>query len=346
SYGDRDVLDSLDLEMRAGQLTVLLGPSGCGKTTLLRAIAGLEPLTRGEVHVGNKIVTRDEAILVPPEQRPVGMVFQEHGLWPHLSAQDNVEYPLEVRGVAAAERRERARELLSLMDVNDLRGRLPGELSGGERQRVALARALIAQPKVLLLDEPLASLDTHLRRRLRQKIRRIHEGFGMTTLYVTHDREEALGLGDRIVVLRRGKVLDQGDSNELYISPRSAFSAQFLWDANLVPAQYLRNGWWETAIGTLKAEAPITEGPYLLLIHPESLQRSREPVFTGDVERATLRGGYYEAEINVHGEEVLWRTSDPVAKGERIGFSLAVEPHPVPDDRAPNIRPLNGNGAR
>jgi ABC-type Fe3+/spermidine/putrescine transport system ATPase subunit len=333
-YGEVLALDGVDLDVLPGELVAFLGPSGCGKTTLLRVVAGLEPLSAGSLEMLGVEVNRDERLLVSPERRPVAMVFQEHALWPHLTAEENVAFPLHARGVKRAERRERARELLSLMDLDGRGERRPGELSGGELQRVALARALIVQPRILLLDEPLASLDAHLRRRLRQKIRRIHEGFSMTTLYVTHDRDEALAVADRIVLQRAGRVLDQGSPELLNARPRSAYAAQLLWDANLLPAEYLRNGWWRTPIGVLKAAAPPDDSPHVLLVHPETLARAeREPDFEGEVEEVSYRGCFWDALVNVRGEELLWRSTEPLDPGQRVGLRLMEEPSPVPDDR-------------
>lgn len=332
-YGRLRALDDVTLRVKPGQLVVLLGPSGCGKTTLLRVVAGLEPLSGGTIQIAGREMNRGPSLLVPPDRRPVGMVFQELALWPHLSAEENVSFPLAARGVKAAERRRRARELMQILDLEELGARRPAELSGGERQRVALARALIAEPKLLLLDEPLASLDTHLRRRLRQKIRRIHEGFGMTTLYVTHDREEALGLADMVVLLRRGRVLDQGEPAQLYARPKSVFSAQLVSDANLLPADYLRNGWWQTPVGTLKAPPPQDDARYMLFIRPESLARDSEDGLRGEVETVAFRGCFWEAEVNVRGEEILWRSAEPVHPLEQVHLRLTEEPHVVLDDR-------------
>jgi ABC-type Fe3+/spermidine/putrescine transport system ATPase subunit len=332
-YGQVRALDEVNLQVESGEFVVLLGPSGCGKTTLLRVVAGLEPLSEGTVEISGREMNRGPSVLVPPDRRPIAMVFQELALWPHLSAEQNVCFPLVARGVPAPERRRRARELMQILDLAELGARRPGELSGGERQRVALARALISEPKLLLLDEPLASLDTHLRRRLRQKIRRIHEGFGMTSLYVTHDREEAMGLADRVVLMRRGRVLDQGTPDLLYTRPKTVFAAQLLSDSNLVAADYLRNGWWQTPIGTLKAPPPPDDARYMLLIRPETLERGLEDGLRGEVDAVSFRGCFWEAEVNVRGEEILWRSPEPVRVREQVHLRLTEEPHVVLDDR-------------
>jgi iron(III) transport system ATP-binding protein len=335
-YGSRPTLEYISLEIEHGELVVLLGPSGCGKTTLLRVIAGLEPISAGIIAIGGNEANRGPLMLMPPDERPIGMVFQDLALWPHLSAEANVTFPLAARGVGRSERRTRARELLALMDLEGAARRKPGELSGGERQRVALARALISEPQILLLDEPLASLDAYLRRRLRQKIRRIHEGFRMTTIYVTHDREEALGLADRIVLLRKGRIIEEGTPDLLYSRPKSAFAAQLLSDSNLLAASYLRNNFWETPVGVLKAPGPDDDqARHLLLVRPETLIRSKNggSDFRGEVEAVSYKGGFWEAEVNIRGEEILWRSTAPVEPRETVHLELTEEPHPVVDDR-------------
>ena len=227
SYGGHEVLRGLSLEVAAGELFFLLGPSGCGKTTLLRLIAGFQPPSAGELRFGDRCMNG-----VPPHRRNVGMVFQHYVLWPHLSVTDNVGYGLDVRGVTAAERGRRVGEALELVRMADYAGRFPGQLSGGQQQRVALARALVIRPDVLLLDEPLSNLDTRLRLELREEIRRIHAATRITTLYVTHDQQEALSLADRLAVLRDGAVEQVGDPRTVYRKPASRFAADFLAETN------------------------------------------------------------------------------------------------------------------
>ncbi|MDZ7778536.1 MAG: ABC transporter ATP-binding protein [Gemmatimonadota bacterium] len=213
----------LDLAIEDGELVVLLGPSGCGKSTVLRLVAGLESLSGGEIHIAGRRVDSD-----PPDRRDVAMVFQSYALYGHMTVQENLEFPLRMRGVPAAERRSRAVETATLLELTDLLDQRPGALSGGQQQRVAMGRALVRQPAAFLLDEPLSNLDARLRVHVREEIRSIQRKLGVTTLHVTHDQVEALSLGDRIAVLRDGRLQQVGPGQELYDHPRNTFVAAFL----------------------------------------------------------------------------------------------------------------------
>ncbi len=203
-YGERPVLRDADLAVDEGERVVLVGPSGCGKTTLLRLVAGLDAPDGGEIRLAGEVVSRAGAVIVSPEARGIGMVFQDLALWPHMTARENVAFPLRARGVPRRERDRRVAELLELVGLPDAGDRRPAELSGGQRQRVALARALAAEPRLLLLDEPFTSLDPELADRLRGDLVALQERLGFTLLHVTHDREEARQLATRVVTLHRG----------------------------------------------------------------------------------------------------------------------------------------------
>ena len=228
-FGDGPpAVDSVDLEIPEGELFALLGPSGCGKTTLLRMLAGFETPTAGEVRIDGADVAG-----VPPNRRPVNMVFQSYAVFPHMSVFDNVAYGLKVTGVAAAERRERVREALGLVRLDGLDARKPDQLSGGQRQRVALARALVKRPRVLLLDEPLSALDAKLREAMRMELVNLRIAVGITFLFVTHDQDEALSMADRIAVMEHGRVRQAADPATLYEYPSCRFVADFIGKANL-----------------------------------------------------------------------------------------------------------------
>jgi putative spermidine/putrescine transport system ATP-binding protein len=224
SYNAKDgkVLDGIDLDVGRGELVSLLGPSGCGKSTLLRLVAGFIRPDRGRIEIAGRDITR-----VPTHKRNVGIVHQSHALWPHMSVIENVAFGLEMRRVKRAARERLAGDMLGVVGLGGLERRLPTELSGGQQQRVSLARALVIEPQVLLLDEPLSSLDANLRVHLREEIRRIQRELGVTTMFVTHDREEAMAVSDRIVLLQHGRIAQQGTATELYRAPDSRFVMSF-----------------------------------------------------------------------------------------------------------------------
>jgi iron(III) transport system ATP-binding protein len=231
-FGDRAVVDGVDLEAPAGKLLAILGPSGCGKTTTLRMVAGHERPDEGRILVGDEDVTE-----LPPERRDIGMVFQSYALFPHLSVFGNVAYGLRCRKVARHEERTRVAEALDLVGLAGTGPRPVTSLSGGERQRIALARALVLRPRLLLLDEPLSNLDAALRVATRREIRRIQRDAGVTTLYVTHDQEEAMAISDRIAVMDEGRIRREGPPEEVYGDPGDPFVAAFLGDANVLRAR-------------------------------------------------------------------------------------------------------------
>ncbi|PWH07442.1 spermidine/putrescine ABC transporter ATP-binding protein [Brachybacterium endophyticum] len=231
-FGSTDALQGFDLTVRRGEFIALLGPSGCGKSTALNCLAGLLPLTDGRILVGDQRID-----VLPPEKRDFGMVFQSYALFPHLTVAKNVAFGLQMRGVGRGEIRRRVDEALRLVRLEDQAGKLPGQLSGGQQQRVAIARAVVIEPRVVLMDEPLSNLDAKLRLEMRTEIRRLHQTLGLTTIYVTHDQEEALSLADRLVVLRAGRVQQIGTPQELHDHPANWHVADFMGYRNLLDAE-------------------------------------------------------------------------------------------------------------
>jgi len=269
SFGATRALDGLSIEMAPGELVALLGPSGCGKTTALRIVAGFETADSGSVLVDGKDISS-----VPAARRDMGMVFQSYSLFPNMSAQDNVGFGLRMRKVGTSARRTKATELLEMVGLAPQAKQFPHQLSGGQQQRVALARALAIEPRVLLLDEPLSALDAKVRLQLREQIRTLQQRLGTTTLFVTHDQEEALSMADRVGVMSNGKLEQIAAPDELYDHPATAFVAEFVGVMNRLPGE-LQSGGTVTALDTtvpvVNQGADVSPGPVDVLVRPEGL---------------------------------------------------------------------------
>lgn len=232
SFGEVRAVDDVSFKVDDGKLFFLLGPSGCGKTTLLRLVAGFYKPDKGTVYLGDRAVND-----VPPNKRNAGMVFQNYALWPHMTVYDNIVYGLRIKGIPPAERVKRAREILRVVKMEEYAARYPNQLSGGQQQRIALARALVVEPDVLLLDEPLSNLDAKLRLETRDEIRRIQKETKVTSIYVTHDQEEALSMADEIAIMNRGRVEQIGTPQDVYNRPSNIFVAGFLGNTNILKGQ-------------------------------------------------------------------------------------------------------------
>jgi putative spermidine/putrescine transport system ATP-binding protein len=320
SYGSVQALDGLTLTLSPGELVALLGPSGCGKTTALRILAGLDEPTAGRVVVAGKDLTP-----VPANKRDMGMVFQAYSLFPHLTSQANVEFGLKLRGVDTARRRTRALEMLELVGLSAHADRYASQLSGGQQQRVALARALAFEPSVLLLDEPLSALDAKVRAQLRDEIRRVQLEVGTTTLFVTHDQEEALAMADRVGVMNKGR-LEQLDVPEvLYAQPANAFVADFVGLMNRVSAEVADGQ--VTVLGQRLAtlDGSIASGRGLALIRPEQVRVTPHPEGSARVLGVTFQGPISRARIHTgEGIEVLAQLSGSAARGLAGGTAVDV----------------------
>ncbi len=232
SYGPTSIFQDIDFTASEGEFVTLLGPSGCGKSTLLRCLAGLTPVDSGQV-----LLQGQDIVPLTPQKRSIGMVFQSYALFPNMTVERNVAFGLKMQKLAAAEIQQRVGEVLELVELNDYAKRYPHQLSGGQCQRVALARSLVTRPRLLLLDEPLSALDARIRRHLRDQIRRIQKELNLTTLFVTHDQEEALTLSDRIVLMNKGKIVQNGNAESLYTQPVDLFAAGFIGNYNLLSAE-------------------------------------------------------------------------------------------------------------
>lgn len=227
SFGDVTVLKEFTEEFQDGEFITFLGPSGCGKTTMLRIIAGFEKPTTGEIRIDGRVVSSKD-VFVPPEKRGIGMVFQSYAVWPHMNVFDNVAYPLKIQKVPKAEIKEKVEEILEIVHLSQYANRMPSQLSGGQQQRVALGRALIGQPKLLLLDEPLSNLDAKLRESMRFEIKEIQRKLKITVVYVTHDQVEAMSMGDNIILMDKGIIMQRSAPTEMYQNPQNVYTARFI----------------------------------------------------------------------------------------------------------------------
>jgi putative spermidine/putrescine transport system ATP-binding protein len=325
-YGTTRVLHGVDLDIAPGEFVSLLGPSGCGKTTALRVLAGLESATDGAVHLGGNDVSR-----VPTNKRDIGMVFQSYSLFPHLRVAENTAFGLRRRRVGKAEAARRATDALELVGLGHLADRFPHQLSGGQQQRVALARALVTEPRVLLLDEPLSALDAKVRVQLRDEIRRIQLRLGITTVFVTHDQEEALAVSDRIAVMNAGRIEQIGSPEDLYLRPASATVAAFVGVSSLVPGVVAGDAvtvWGQT----LPLQAAAADGVVEVFLRPENvrLRAATEPGVDAVVQESTFLGSFRRSVVRTADGSLVnvqHAVSDRVEYGDRV--RIALDPAPV-----------------
>ncbi len=325
-FGGRAALEALDLQISGGEFVALLGPSGCGKSTALNCLAGLLPLSGGSIWLDDRRIDT-----LPPEKRGFGMVFQNYALFPHMSVRRNVGFGLRMRGVGRDETRRRVDEALRLVQLTQYTDRLPAQLSGGQQQRVAIARAIVLEPPLVLMDEPLSNLDAALRLEMRTEIRRLHQSLGLTTVYVTHDQEEALSLADRLVILREGVVQQIGTPEELYRAPVNSYVASFMGYRNLLPVE-VTGGEGDL----LRVIAPgldlvglarenVGKGPAVIAIRPEDFVVSR----TGDntmevvVEVVEYHGREQAVQGRLRGgQEIRLRSAERLAPEDTVTVSV------------------------
>jgi putative spermidine/putrescine transport system ATP-binding protein len=311
-FGEVTALDGLSLDLAPGELVALLGPSGCGKTTALRALAGLERLDAGRVLLGERDITD-----MPASRRDMGMVFQAYSLFPHLTARDNIAFGLRLRRMAAAERRRVADRLLELVHLPHQGDRYPHELSGGQQQRVALARALAIEPQVLLLDEPLSALDAKVRSTLRDEIRRIQTEVGITTVFVTHDQDEALAIADRVAVIFSGRVAQIAPPAELYERPRTAQVADFVGLSNRIRGEAKAGTAVVLDTRVPLLEGSVADGPVIVLVRPEMVELNPDPGGPDRVVTATFLGSIARVQVRL-GDGTLVLAQVPSAEVGRF----------------------------
>ncbi|MFR5058464.1 ABC transporter ATP-binding protein [Faecalimonas umbilicata] len=329
-YQEVTAVDHLNLEIEDGDLVCLLGPSGCGKSTTLSIIAGLEQATEGAIYFDEENVGGLEA-----EERDIGMVFQDYALYPHMTVQENIAFPLKMQGWKKKDRIEKVKEAAKMLQIEEYLKRKPGKLSGGQQQRVAIARAIVKNPKILLLDEPLSNLDARLRIELRDEIRRVQKQLGITTIFVTHDQEEALSISDKILLMEKGKISQYSSPKEMYMEPQNMFAAKFLGNPpmNFVPGEKVEDG-ISLLLGdenvTVKKgtihEAGELKGSVCVGIRPEALElcSTEEEAISGVITGIQTLG----KDMYIHfraGEQVLtacvgWEKT--FSEGERVSFRV------------------------
>ncbi len=332
-------LNNVTLSTPPNRILTLLGPSGCGKTTLLRCIAGLESPDSGEILIGDEVVwSKAQGISLPPERRGIGMVFQSYAIWPHMTVFGNVAYPLEVRRTPKKEIEERVKKILDLVQLGGFENRLATKLSGGQQQRVALARALVAEPKVILFDEPLSNLDAKLRESTRKELRDFLTELAISAIYVTHDQVEALTISDDIAIMRGGSIVERGTPQDIYLRSNNPFVVDFIGRANFLDAtikgyQDENHAIVSCALGDIVCSAPsgLDIGTEVTIYtRPESFELvppSSPPIeneFEGTVTSLLFAGEAHEAEISVAGARVLAKLEFhiPLKKGDKVRLHI------------------------
>lgn len=301
-YGDFNAVDHVNIDIHTGELFTLLGPSGCGKTTLLRMIAGFNSIEGGTISFGENVIND-----IPAHKRNIGMVFQNYAIFPHMSVFDNVAYGLKARKLKKTEIEERVSEALAMVQIENLRDRQPANMSGGQQQRVALARAIVIHPDILLMDEPLSNLDAKLRVQMRTTIKKVQKKLGITTIYVTHDQEEALAISDRIAVMKSGKIQQIGKPKEIYTRPANEFVANFIGISNILQGEIKENHKGDARISLMddvciRMKLKDTgKKPVKISVRPEEfrIDDSKTPGIQGKIILKTFLGDYISYEIEL-----------------------------------------------
>ncbi|WP_122667447.1 ABC transporter ATP-binding protein [Pseudomonas viridiflava] len=309
NYGSTAVFSDINCTIERGEFVTLLGPSGCGKSTLLRCIAGLTSVNSGRI-----VLDGVDLVPITPQKRNIGMVFQSYALFPNMTVEQNVAFGLRMQKVNADDTHKRVAEVLKLVELTDFASRYPHQMSGGQCQRVALARSLVTRPRLLLLDEPLSALDARIRKHLREQIRAIQRELGLTTIFVTHDQEEALTMSDRIFLMNQGRIVQSGDAETLYTAPVDVFAAGFIGNYNLLEAEDVSR----------LMQRPITSR---IAIRPESIQLSLTGALEGQIRSHSLLGNVIRYRVEARGVElvvdVLNRSADDLlADGTRVTLSI------------------------
>jgi ABC-type Fe3+/spermidine/putrescine transport system ATPase subunit len=342
-FAETAAIDGLDLDIGDGEFVSLLGPSGCGKTTTLRLLAGFLQPDAGEIRVNQKVIS-SPSVLIPPERRHMSMIFQSYAVWPHMTVFQNVAYGLKLKKLAGAEIEKKVDRMLRLVHLDTLTGRYPGELSGGQQQRVALARALVVEPEILLLDEPLSNLDANLREEMRFEIRRLHEEFRITTVYVTHDQAEAMVTSDRIAVMHQGRIVQLGTPEEIFDRPKTRFVAEFIGKTNILKGRLEARD--QVALGDGLSLQAVSSGNFspgnevFVCIRPHSLslvasaaeaeeaRRKGWNLFSGVINRRVYFGDAIDYVLEIPESQVHLRVLAPPSQKYDPGQKIFALAHP------------------
>jgi len=342
-FGDVAAVDGVDITIPEGKIVTLLGPSGCGKTTTLRCLAGFENADEGKIWIGDRLIfDSKQKINIAPQKRAMGMVFQSYAVWPHMSVFENIAFPLRIRKISRSKVKEQVERALRMVGIEELKNRLPSEISGGQQQRVAFARAIVYDPAVLLLDEPLSNLDAKLRERMRFEILELQRKIGITTVYVTHDQEEAMVLSDEVLVMDLGKVIQRGDPEDIYFEPHNEFVADFIGKINFLHGAVLsrqddgsvvniQEEGFQSEIHTTRTD--YAEGQKVLAsVRPENIilypDKPQEEVNTWPARlvRKNFLGGLFDMVVEVKGKELRCRT--PFRVKSKIGSDVYIQIDP------------------
>ncbi len=345
-FGNVTAIDDVDIHIPEGRIVTLLGPSGCGKTTTLRCLAGFENADEGQIWIGDQLIFDSrQKINLSPQKRGMGMVFQSYAVWPHMSVFENIAFPLKIRKTSRSEIRERVERAMAMVGIAELKDRLPSEISGGQQQRVAFARAIVYDPSVLLLDEPLSNLDAKLRERMRFEILELQHKIGITTVYVTHDQEEAMVLSDEVLVMDFGKVIQRGDPEKIYFDPNNKFVADFIGKINFLSGTVAgKDG--EMSIVKINEEGfdskiystrtNYTEGQQVLAsVRPENIiihttqPENKTNVWAARLIRKNFLGGLFDMVIEVQGKELRCRTPFVVEAKSGTDVFIQIPPKDV-----------------
>ncbi len=322
-FDKKEVLRGVSFCVKKGHLLALLGPSGCGKTTTLRMIAGLETPDDGEIWIEGAIASQGSKVMVSQKQRHIGMVFQDLALWPHITVYGNIEFGLKTAGLAKAERREKIEAVLKKINMERYAKEYPGKLSGGQQQLIAIARAIVTEPKLLLMDEPLSNIDVKLREDIRQEMKRIQQETQITTVYVTHDQEDAFLLADQVVVMNEGRVEQIGSPEEIYSIPKSLFVANFVGESNILPVKIpgknkVLTPWGEWACNTKGRES----GNASLLFRPHHARIEKGGCCEGVIISRGFVGEVYKHDISTSGEKIKLHDRERYEVGQSVRFSI------------------------